>query len=457
MSESLTLKRDMSSFGGLLITLSCLSPSIGVFIVGNDVLHQVGTGALACFVAAVVLGVAMAAVYAELGSAFPHTGGEYTITAATLGPVWGFGILANTLIGYCIALATSGLGVVDYLRPVFPGLPPVAGATALIVAVTLIAILSVKVNAVVTGLFLGLEIMTLFGTAALGLLHAHTGNAALLLHPLVGVGQGGLRPVTAVALGAAASSAIYAFNGYGAVVFLGEEIRHARARMGQVVYWALGIAAVTELAPLAGIILGAPDLAAMTASDAPLPQFFRALGGEGLSRLLSLAVATAIFNTMIAVALLGGRQVFASARDRAWPEVVSAQLDRIHPRFGSPWVATLLLGVCALSITAVPTHVLLVILGNGNVALYAALSVAVIAGRRQGTTALSQSRAPFHPLAPVFSLVCLAGIVWASWQDRETGRPGLLATAIIFGAGAAYYLLVLRRSGRWRMRGPVDG
>ena len=61
----------MTRVGGLLITLSCLSPSIGVFIVGSQVIHQVGGGAFACFLAAVVLNLAITAVYAELGSAFP--------------------------------------------------------------------------------------------------------------------------------------------------------------------------------------------------------------------------------------------------------------------------------------------------------------------------------------------------------------------------------------------------
>ena len=57
------LQRSMHGFGALLITLSCLSPSIGVFLVGSDVIHQAGTSAFICFVAAALLGVAMAAVY----------------------------------------------------------------------------------------------------------------------------------------------------------------------------------------------------------------------------------------------------------------------------------------------------------------------------------------------------------------------------------------------------------
>jgi amino acid transporter len=456
MTDSPKLKREMSSFGGLLITVSCLSPSIGVFIAGNDVLHQVGSGAFLCFLAAIVLGIAMSAVYAELGSAFPHTGGEYTITAATLSPAVGFGILANTLSGYCIALATSGLGVVDYLHPLMPWIPRVPGAAAIVTIVTLIAVLSVKTNALITGLFLGVEIVTLLATAVLGFTHAHSSAAPLLFHPMVSADAKHLHPVAIIALGVAASGGVYAFNGYGSVVLLGEEIRGARAKMGPVVYGALAVAAVTEMLPLTGIIFGAPNFAALTASASPMPDFFAAIGGPVLSKVLSLAVALAIFNTMIAVALLGARQIYASARDKAWSPFVNRSLDRIHPRWHSPWIATLLLGAVALAIVPVPTHLLLIILGNGNVALYAALSLAVIVGRRTGTTALSQSFAKLHPLAPVFSLLCLAGIIWANWLDPDTGRPGLFATAIIFCGGALYYWAVLRRRPGWALRGPVD-
>ena len=99
----------MSPLGGLLITLSCLSPSIGVFVVGSQILHQVGSGALACLLAAVILSFAVGAVYAELGSAFPHTGGEYAMAGRVLGREAGFAMLATNLVGYAIALSLSGL------------------------------------------------------------------------------------------------------------------------------------------------------------------------------------------------------------------------------------------------------------------------------------------------------------------------------------------------------------
>jgi amino acid transporter len=449
------LKRGMTGFGGFLITLSGLSPSIGVFIVGSDVLHQTGTGAFVCFLAAVVLGIAMCCVYAELGSAFPHTGGEYTVAGHVLGPAAGFAMLAMNLVGYSIALALSGLGIADYLRAVVP-VAPVPTAIAAIAAVTMCGVLSIRFNARVTGAFLVVELLALAVTAALGFAHGHGDVLQLVTHPAVGDGHDGLRAVPAVTLCVGAVASIYAFNGYGAVIFLGEEMQQARRRVGAVVFWSLAVAAVTELVPMLAIIAGATNIGALTASASPVPHFLAEAGGAALSRLISLAVASAIFNAMIAVAVCGSRQIYASARDRCWPEAVSRRLDQVHTRFGSPWIASLVLGGAAFLWCFVPLHVLVVIIANGNVAIYATLCVAVMAGRRNGTTAGSLARMRLFPLAPMFALVCLAGTVWADLLDAETGRPGLIATMVVFVLGVAYYQVVLKQRHSWRLEGPPE-
>lgn len=444
----------MGSFGALFITLSCLSPSIGVFIVASDVMRQAGTAVFICFLAAVLLGVAMAAVYAELSSAFPHTGGEYTIVGRVIGAPAGFAMLGVNLFGFSIAQAISGLGTVDYLRAVAPGLAPVPTAIALVVTVTLIGVLNVRLNALVTGIFLAVELLALAVTALLGLAHPHRG-AGLLAQPVMAA-HGGLQPVPLVLIGVAAAGAIYAFNGYGAVVFFGEEIREARRKVGRVVYWALGLAALAELTPLLAILIGAPDLKNLLASPSPVAAFVREAGGPALGTVMSLAVALAIFNAMIAVALVGGRQLYATARDRCWPEPANRWFERVHPRFGSPWIATLAIGLTSILWCFAPLRLLVTIIANGNVATYSALCVAALIGRRTGATSHSRSPMPLFPLPPILALAALAGVVWADLMDPETGRPGLAAMAAILFGSALYSLLVRRRGSAWAHRGPAD-
>ncbi len=437
------LRREMSGLDGLLVTLAGLSPSIGVFIVGSDVIHMVGSGAVLCFLAAVVLGIAMASVYAELGSSMPSAGGEYTIARRLLGPDAGFAMLSVNLCGLCLAMSLSSLGVTGYLRAVLPGLPVIPTALGLVVAVTGLAVLRIRVNALVTGLLLGCEMASLAAAAWLGFAHVQPGGAARLLHPMMAEPSGVLHAVPLAMLGVGAAGGIYAFNGYGSVIFFGEEIRDARCSVAAIVYGSLAIAAVTELVPMAGIVMGAPDLARLAAAPAPVAQFISQAGGTVFTRIISLAVAAAIFNTMIAVMLSAGRQLYASARDNAWP-AGGRHLAALHPRFGSPHVTTLVVGGAALACCLLPASVLVTILANGNVATYATLCVAAIAGRRSGLMGDTQARAPLFPPGPVCVLLVLAGVVWADLLDPATGVPGLLAMLAIVGLGVGAHRLVVR-------------
>ena len=443
------LRRSMSAFGGLLITLSGLSPGIGVFVVGAGLLHQVGSGAVLCFVVAIAIGCAMAQVYAELGSAFPNAGGEYTMIGQALGPAAGFAVLASMLPAVAAALAFNCLGAGLYLQAAFPGLSVVAVAVVLVVVATALSVLSVQTNAAVTGVFLAVEVGALMVVAALGAAHWQRPVLPLLLHPVM-AGPGGLQKVPFGALSLAVAGGIYAFNGYGTAIYFGEEIRGARRRMAGIIYAALGLAAITQMPPMLGALGGARDLRAMLDAEAPIAAFVGQSGGALLGRPLDVAVAAAIFNAMIALVLSGARQLYASARDGSWPAGANRVLGRIHPRFRSPWAATLAVGLPGVCLCFVPTRFLLMVLADGNIAVYALLCAAVVAGRRSGRTARSQARMAFYPAAPVVGLVGTAGIAVASLLDPEIGRPGMLVVLALMLAGAAYWRLALRGAGRWR-------
>jgi amino acid transporter len=443
----------MGGFGALLITLSNLSPGIGVFVVGADVVHQAGEGTLLCFALAGLLGVPVAAAYAELSAAFPETGGEYTIAARTLGPGFAFAMLGLNLFTFTISPAAIGLGIASYLGAVFPGVPPVPIALAAVAAVTLLAVLNVRLNALVTGLFLAVELGALAGVAALGLGHPARPLAPLLVHPLA-AGAHGLGPASLASLGLGVAAAIYAFDGYSSVVYLGEEIAEAPRRMARVIFSALGLGALFMLVPLAGVLIGAPDLSALFASERPVSAFVGAVGGATLARGVSLAVALALVNAMIASALMGGRQLYSSGRDRAWGGRASAALARLHPRFNSPWVATLAVGAVAMLWCLVKLNVLLILIGDGTAAIYACMCLAALAGRRRGVTDASPFRMRPFPLLPWLGLVALGALALADLFDPD-GRTGLAVAGGVIAAAVLYYRLALRGRGQWRDRGPA--
>ena len=127
------LGRSMRRVGNLLITISAITPALSVFIIGQQVVQQAGTGAILCFIGAGLLALATAYVYAELSSAIPLTGAEYSMLGHVMGPSSGFMMLGLNLFGGSVSLAVTALGLADYLGVLFPGVPavPVAlGVTA---------------------------------------------------------------------------------------------------------------------------------------------------------------------------------------------------------------------------------------------------------------------------------------------------------------------------------------
>jgi amino acid transporter len=445
----------MHGFGALMITLSCLSPSIGVFIVGSDVIRQAGTGVFVCFVAAALLGVLMACIYAELVSAFPDTGGEYTLLGRTLGPTAGFAVLGLLLNGFAVGEALSSLGIASYLRVIAPGLQATPTALVISVLVTLVAVLNIRINALVTGVFLSLEVLSLVVLTVLGFSHPQRGLSAVI-HPVALADGLKLAPTALAVMGTAAAGAIYAFNGYGSVVSIAEELHEAPRRVAGVIFWALGLAALLELGPMLAMLLGAPDLAALIRAPSPAPFFIGETGGHVLAVVMSLAVALAIFNANIAVALMAGRQLYSTGRDGVWSAAVNRALSHIHPRFKSPWIATLTMGGVTLLWCLLPLRILVIVIAGGTVTIYAGLCLAVLAGRRNGASDHTRFRMPLFPAVPILALIALVGVAWTSLSDAD-GRLGFMVSAGVVAISALLYQGVLKRRGGWAHRGPLSG
>jgi amino acid transporter len=287
-------------------------------------------------------------------------------------------------------------------------------------------------------------------------IHAHNPLAQLTLHPVAATPGGGLAPVGLAAMGLGMAGAVYAYNGYGGAVYFGEEMYEARTRMAWVIFASLAVGAVAEFAPIVAVLAGAPDLKGVLTADAPFSAFLTATGGQWVDEAVSLGVAFAIVNAMIAIGLINARQLFCSGRDGVWPAALNRWTAAVHPRFRSPWIATLAMGAATIACCFIPLKLLVILSGTNVVLLYAGVSVAVIAGRINGTTAVGHYRMPLYPLWPAAALVGLAGVVFADLLDPDSGRPSLIANAAVMAVSAAYYVLYLKRRGGWALRG-ADG
>ena len=451
-----SLKRSLRTFGILLITLSSITPASSVFVVVPGIIQQAGTGTFLGFVAAAVVCLLTAFVYAELASAFPYAGGEYTIVGRILGPGCGFVTLGCALTTGLLAITVLSLGISNYITPFIPWATPLPTAVVAILITTLIGILHIRTNAILTGIFLGIELLALVVITVIGFNHVHRPFTDLLFLPQHLGGSGTLEAASLNMVGIATSTAIFALNGYGQSIYLGEDAHKPSKSIVRVILLSLVIDVITQMVPTTALLMGAPDLKALFGSANMLGDFIVSFAGTRVNDAVSLGIALAIMNANIAIVLMMARVVYSTGRDNVWQASANKSLMHIHARFHSPAIATLVCGLVALAACFIDQSLLLVITGTTLIATFSFLCIASIAGRWKGTTNHRVYSMPFFPLVPVGALAAMGYVAYVNFLDTEVGRPSLLATLCIMAVSAIYYLLVLRRRGTWILRGPND-
>ena len=449
------LVRSLGVAGVLFLTLSVATPASSVFVIIPGMLQVAGTGAVWGLILAGIVCVATAFVYAELSSAWPVAGGEYVAVARTLGPLAGFVMLGVNVFNNLLFPPLLGLLISDILSAVLPGLPQIPTAIAFVAAAMLVAVLNIRVNAILTGIFLLIEVLVVLVILALGFGDQVRPMADFLLHPVMPI-EAGIAPASIASIGVATSIAIFAFNGYGAAVYFGEEMHEAPRLIARAVLASLVLTLLLVGVPVVAGLAGAHDLGAFLRAPDPFGLLIRTLGSDALGGWVSVGVVVAIFNAMIACILACARFFYSTARDGSWGRPLDRWLVAINPRFQSPSIATLTVGAAGIACCFLPVALLTILSATGLVAIYAGIALAAMVGRRGGATTHAPYQMPLYPLAPVLTLAALAGVIVVSWFDPEEGRPGLIVTALQIAGSILYYKLVVARRGDWNVHVPGD-
>ncbi|MEU9800539.1 APC family permease [Streptomyces sp. NPDC051000] len=442
------LKRSIGVVGGTLLTLSCVTPASTLFVVVPDLFADLGTWAALTIAIGSLLCVGVAFCYSELGTLIPSAGGEYAMVSTLAGRLAGWLVFVLSLLVVMIVPPVIAMGTADYLAPVIDIPAPVAGAGVMLLA-TLAGLLDLRANAWITGVFLVLEVIAAALVAVLGFAHSERG-AGVLVHGAVATDNGGTSPVTAMMVVSGLAIALFITQGFSTAVYLSEELENPRRNVPRTVLATLAISAAVILIPVIAITMGAPDLAVLTSGD--IGSMVTAWSNSAVGTFVSLCVALAIVNAGIVMVIQNSRVLFASARDKAWPEPVNNALSRLG-RFGSPWVATLLVGVPGAAMCFVNLDTLYGVTGVSVTGMYLLVAVAALYSRRGTHGSSAAWRMPLWPAVPVVLIAVFAYIL----TQQETRY--LLWTGGITAVATLYWALYLRprQDSRWLVSIPDDG
>ncbi len=369
--------------------------------------------------------------YACMSRAFPLAGSVYTYAQRGLHEIAGFFAGWLILLDYLLIPSLLYLLSAAALRPILPAIPTWAWLAAFVAFNACVNLLGIEFTARFNRYMLVVELLILALFAGVGLTALYGGQ---------GAGQLTLRPIYDPAafswstVAGATSIAVLSFLCFDGISTLSEENRGESQDVGRATVGSLLL--VGALFMLQTWI--ATDLSRGLRFDSPDTAFYEVAqraGGNGL-RLLTIVgtvFASAAANAMAAQAAVA-RILFAMARDGKLPAV----LARVHPRFKTPYVSTLVVAVISLAVGVLFSRRiddLSRVVNFGALSGFVLLHLAVINHflRRQRSGDWRR-----HLLMP------LAGIAVILFVLYEMDRAAKVMGACWIGLGVLYYATLSR-------------
>ncbi|MFF3493465.1 APC family permease [Streptomyces sp. NPDC002795] len=441
------LKRSIGVVGGTLLTLSCVTPASSLFVVVPDLFGSLGTATALTIAVGSLICIGVAFLYSELGTLIPSAGGEYAMVSTLAGRLAGWLVFVLSLLVVFIVPPVIAMGTADYLEPLIHLDPAMAGAGVMLLS-TLAGLLDLRANAWITGIFLVLEVIAAALVAVLGFAHAERGVSSLGSMQVAG-GDGHADAVTGMLVISGLAIALFVTQGFSTAVYLSEELENPRKSVARTVLATLAISSVVILVPVVAITMGAKDLSALTSGD--ISSMVVAWSNSAVGTFVSLCVALAIINAGIVMVIQNSRVLFASARDKAWPGPVNSALSRLG-RFGSPWVATLAVGVPGAALCFVNLDTLYGVTGVSVTGMYLLVAVAALFARRGAHKDQPAWRMPLWPGIPVVLIALMLYILIEQEVEYLLWTGGIMAVATLYWA----LYLRPRQETRWLVSVPTD-
>ena len=134
--------------------------------------------------------------------------------------------------------------------------------------------------------------------------------------------------------------------GWDATVYVNEEVKHRRHNPGRAAVLSVALLIVIYTFCQIGL-QGVISPAKLSQSASPLVYIAQALGGSGWANVMALALALSVIaSTGVSIVILA-RMLYGMASHRVLPAV----LGNVSPRFATPAVASIVVGVILIAVT----------------------------------------------------------------------------------------------------------
>jgi APA family basic amino acid/polyamine antiporter len=444
---------DLTVFGiGVVI-------GTGIFVLTGQVArNNAGPSVALAFVVSGAVCALAALCYAEFASTVPVAGSAYTFSFATIGelPAWiiGWDLILELALG-CAVVAVGWSG---YIRSLMANagwhLPTaLAGSSGgafhfdllaflLVLVLTALLVCGMKLSARVTTLIVAVKVTVVLIVIAAGAFFVKTSNyhpfvppakassgGSGLSAPLIQV-MSGYTPGNFGVLGifTAAAVVFFAYIGFDIVATAAEETRDPQRDVPRGILGSLAVCTVLYVG--VSIVVTGMQKYTRLSVDAPLADAFKAVGHPFWAGVISFGAAVGLTSVCMILLLGQTRVLFAMSRDGLLPRFFS----RVHPRFGTPYRSTLLLGgVVAVVAGCTSISELADLVNIGTLFAFIVVAIGVVVLRRRRPDLPRAFRTPLVPWLPAVSVLA------SLWLMLNLPAETWLRFAVWMAAGLVVY------------------
>jgi APA family basic amino acid/polyamine antiporter len=454
-----TLKRVL---GARALTMLGVGAVIGagIFVLtGQAAAEHAGPAIVLSFVMAGVACAFAGLCYAEFAAMLPVSGSAYSYSYATLGEFVAWLIGWMLVLEYLFTASTVAVGWSGYFNSLLQSLGswfhvslalPAALSTApfaivdgslratgalinlpavlIIAAVSCLAYVGIAQSAFVNSIIVAIKVVVILLFIGFGLQYVNPHNWHPFIPPAGGAGRFGFDGVVR-----GASIVFFAYVGFDAVSTAAQEAKNPQRDMP------IGILASLLICTLLYIVV-----AAVLTGLLPYPQLGTpkpvSTALEAYPQLLWLKTvvevgAIAGLSSVILVMLLGQSRIFyAMSRDGLIP----GMFGRIHPKFQTPYVGGIVVGVAAATLAGLfPIGVLGDLVSMGTLLAFTTVCIGVLVLRYTRPELVRPFRVPFAPLICMLGAVACFLLFLRSFVDNWHWMSAWIAIglAIYFGYG----------------------
>jgi APA family basic amino acid/polyamine antiporter len=423
-SQKGELKRSLTATNLVSLGIGC--------IIGTAAAKYAGPAIILSFVIAGLCCAFAALCYAELSSMLPVSGSAYSYAYASLGEIFAWIMGWLLLLEYGIAGSTVAVGWSGYLTSflndvgliipdmltqstftvdatdhlVYSGgfnLPAFLG----IMGVTALLVLGIKESATVNNVIVFIKLFVVVLFIGVGACYINPAN----WHPFIPANTGDFDHFGWSGVMRGASVVFFAYVGFEAVSTAAQEAKNPQRDIPIGILGSLVVCTILYI--LVSLVL--TGIVSYTTLDVPDPiaKAVDALGLPWLAFLVKIGAIAGLSSVMLVLMYGQTRIFYTMAKDGLLPQVFS----KVHPKFQTPYVNTILVGcISALVAGVTPIDVLGDLVNLGTLLAFSIICFTVLYLRRKEPQLVRHFSVPYPKATPILGILCCLGLAAMLWK-----------------------------------------